>query len=410
VNTVLIKFRAGLRRLKKGREEMTDSNMDMEFTPSLTLNPDMNTQTAAAQAAEEPAKQAERDANAVKLELSQLSEAEQKQVMDFSKQIDITDTNSILTYGAASQKNIADFSSNTLSNVRTKDMGPVGDMLANLVVELKGFNYEENEKKGLFGLKKKAEKQIASMKAQYDKAEVNVDKIADMLEKHQMTLLKDAAMMDKMYEMNQNYFKELTMYILAGKEKLKECKEVTLPELQKKARESGLPEDAQAVNDYSNMVNRFEKKLYDLELTRTISIQMAPQIRLLQNNDSLMVEKIQTSLVNTIPLWKSQMVLALGMHHSQQAMEAQREVSNVTNELLRRNAETLKMGTIEIARESERGIADIETLQLTNQRLIETLEEVKNIQEEGSRKRQEAEVELGRIEGELKQKLIELHK
>jgi uncharacterized protein YaaN involved in tellurite resistance len=384
---------------------MPENNID--FTPSLTLSP-VSQEAAAIKAPE--AEIAKRDAVAVKLDMSQLSEEEQKVVREFSKKIDITDTNTILTYGAASQKNIADFSASTLDNVRTKDMGEVGDMLSNLVVQLKGFNYGENEKKGLFGLKKKIQNQIATMKAEYDKAEVNVDKIAEMLEKHQITLLKDAAMLDKMYDMNQNYFKELTMYILAGKEKLEECRNVTLPEMQKKAAESGLPEEAQAVNDYANMINRFEKKLYDLELTRMISIQMAPQIRLIQNNDSLMVEKIQTSIVNTIPLWKSQMVLALGMHHSAQAMEAQREVTNMTNELLRKNAEALKMGTIEIAKESERGVADIETLVETNRKLIETLEEVRTIQVEGSQKRRAAELELGRIEGELKQKLLDLRK
>lgn len=351
-----------------------------------------------------------RDVTAVKLDVSMLSEPEQKMVHDFSKKIDITDTNAILTYGAASQKNIADFSGSTLENVRTKDMGEVGDMLTSLVVQLKGFNYGENEKKGLFGLKKKVQNQIATIKAEYDKASVNVDKIAEMLEKHQYTLLKDAAMLDKMYDINQTYFKELTMYILAGKEKLEECNNTVLPELRQKAEESGKPEDAQAVNDYANMINRFEKKLYDLELTRTISIQMAPQIRLIQNNDSLMIEKIQTSIVNTIPLWKSQMVLALSMHHSQQAMEAQREVTNMTNELLKKNAEMLKIGTIEVAKESERGVADIETLVETNQKLIETLEEVRTIQVEGAQKRKAAEVELGRIEGELKQKLLELRK
>jgi len=382
---------------------MTDNTTG--YTPTLTLN---TTEAPEAPAITLDTAIDKRDAAAVKLDISQLNEAEQKMVREFAKKIDITDTNAILTYGAASQKNIADFSSGTLEKVRTKDMGEVGNMLSNLVVQLKGFNYGEEEKKGLFGLKKKVENRIATIKAEYEKASVNVDKIAEMLEKHQYTLLKDAAMLDKMYEINQSYFKELTMYILAGKEKLAECQNVVLPELKKKAEESGKPEDAQAVNDYVNMINRFEKKLYDLELTRTISIQMAPQIRLIQNNDSLMVEKIQTSLVNTIPLWKSQMVLALGMHHSQQAMEAQREVTNMTNELLKRNAEMLKTGTVEIARESERGVADIETLQLTNQKLIETLEEVRAIQTEGAAKRRAAELELGRIEGELKQKLIDL--
>lgn len=382
---------------------MTDNPIG--YTPTLTLNtsgaPEAQTVTPDATAAR-------REAAAVKLDISQLTDTEQKLVHDFSKKIDVTDTNAILTYGAASQKNIADFSASTLDNVRTKDMGEVGGMLTHLVVQLKGFDFGEEEKKGLFGLRKKVENKIATIKAEYEKASGNVDKIAEMLEKHQYTLLKDAAMLDKMYEMNQAYFKELTMYILAGKEKLEECQNVTLPDLKKKAEASGKPEDAQAVNDYANMLTRFEKKLYDLELTRTISIQMAPQIRLIQNNDSLMVEKIQTSIVNTIPLWKSQMVLALGMSHSQQAMEAQREVTNMTNELLKKNAEMLKMGTVEIARESERGVADIETLQFTNQKLIETLEEVRQIQSDGAAKRRAAEAELGRIEGELKQKLLDL--
>lgn len=377
--------------------------MNTGFVPKLTLEP--TAVEAAPEAAEQEAPEA-----AERLDLSQLSEAERKTVLDFAEKIDITDTNMVLTYGAASQKNIADFSGSTLNSVRTKDMGEVGDMLSDLVVELKGMNFSEEEKKGLFGIKKKVQNQIASVKAQYDKAEVNVDKITEALEKHQVTLLKDTAMLDKMYELNQGYFKELTMYILAGKKKLEQCKGETLPALQAKAAESGLPEDAQAVNDYANMINRFEKKLYDLELTRTISIQMAPQIRLIQNNDSLMIEKIQTSIVNTIPLWKSQMVLALGMHHSQQAMEAQREVTNVTNELLKKNADMLKTGTVDIARESERGIADMETLKETNQKLIETLEEVRSVQEEGSRKRREAEAELTKIEGELKQKLTDLRK
>ena len=376
-----------------------------EFIPELTLDPSGS--TAAAAMAEAETKEQEREANAVKLDMDQLSDAEQKAVLDFSEKIDITDTNAVLQYGSAAQKHIADFSSSTLNSVRTKDMGEVGKMLSDLVVELKGFNYDEEEKKGFFGFRKKIVNQIASLKAQYDKAEVNVDKISDALQKHQVTLLKDVAMLDKMYELNQNYFKELTMYILAGKKKLEEAKTTTLAQLQAKAKESGLPEDAQAANDYANMINRFEKKIYDLELTRTISIQMAPQIRMVQNNDTLVIEKIQTSLINTIPLWKNQMVLALGMHHSQQAMEAQREVTDVTNELLSRNAERLKQGSIDVAKESERGIVEIETLQKTNQMLIETLEEVRTIQQEGSARRKAAEAELGRIEGELKQKLLE---
>ena len=382
----------------------------MDYVPSLTLDPDGDkSPTALAVAAAGDPDQRSADA-AVKLDISQLSEPEQKAVRDFAEKIDITDTNAILTYGAASQRNIANFSESTLKNVSTKDMGEVGNMLSSLVVELKGFADTGDDKKGFLGLKKKVQNRIATMKAEYARVSTNVDKISEMLEKHQIVLLKDAAMLDKMYEVNQAYFKELTMYILAGKQKLQECQDNVLPELRKKAAESGLPEDAQAANDYANMINRFEKKLYDLELTRMISIQMAPQIRLIQNNDSLMIEKIQTSIVNTIPLWKSQMVLALGMHHSQQAMQAQRQVTDMTNELLMKNAETLKMGTIEIAKESERGVVEVETLVHTNQRLIETLEEVRTIQTEGSQRRRAAEIELGRIEGELKQKLLDIRK
>lgn len=376
-----------------------------EYVPKLTLDPT----GAAAVAAEAENTEDARDKNAVILELNQLSPDEQKMVVDFSSQIDITDTNAILTYGAASQKQISDFSDSALQAVRTKDMGAVGDMLSDLVVELKGFDFDEaTEKKGFLGFKRKMKKQIEELKADYAKAEVNVDKISEMLEKHQITLMKDTAMLDKMYDTNQGYFKELTMYILAGKQKLEQCKNDTLPALQKKAAESGLPEDAQAANDYANMINRFEKKLYDLELTRMISVQMAPQIRLIQNNDTMLIEKIQTSLVNTIPLWKSQMVLALGQYHAQQAMSAQREVTDMTNSLLRKNAEMLKQNSIDIAKESERGIVDIETLTNTNQMLIETLEEVQQIQKDGAAKRKEAEAELGRIEGELKQKLLNL--
>jgi len=341
------------------------------------------------------------------VEETPLTAAEQKAVEEFVRKIDITDTNAVLQYGASSQQNIADFSGSTLQNVRTKDMGEVGDMLSDLVVELKGFNYNEEEKKGFLGLRKKVTNRIENLKAQYAKAEANVDKISDKLEGHQVVLLKDVATLDRMYELNQSYFKELTMYIIAGKKKLEACEE-ELAGLRKKAEETGKPEDAQAANDYANMMTRFEKKIHDLELTRTISIQMAPQIRLIQNNDTLMVEKIQTSLVNTIPLWKSQMVIALGLQHSQQAMEAQHEVNEMTNELLKRNAEKLKTGSIEIARESERGIVDIETLKATNQSLIETLEEVRAIQTEGRQKRREAEAELGRLENELKAKLLDL--
>ena len=382
--------------------------MEMEntaYVPSLTLDSE-----AAPSAPEVSLQAVEAEKEAEKIDVSRLTPAEQQMVHDFAQKIDITNTGDVLNYGATSQKNIAAFSDTTLNAVRTKDMGEVGGMLTNLVVELKGMNFDEDEKKGFFGLRKKAANHMETLKAQYAKAETNVDTIVDALEKHQVVLLKDVATLDKLYELNQGYFKELTMYILAGKEKLAYCRDTVLPELQKKAQESGLPEDAQAANDYSNMINRFEKKIHDLELTRTISIQMAPQIRLLQNNDSLMVEKIQGSIVNTIPLWKSQMVLALGMHHSQQAMEAQREVTNVTNELLRKNADKLKMGSVEVAKESERGIVELETLKYTNEQLISTLEEVQSIQAEGRQKRAEAEVELAKIEGELKQKLLNLRK
>ena len=379
----------------------------MEYIPTLTLTP--GEESTALDIAAEEALEEKQEASVLKAEISQLSEAEQKLVTDFADKIDISDTNAVLNYGAASQRSVANFSESTLKSVRTKDMGEVGNMLSGLVVQLKGFGADNaGDKKGFLGIKRKVQNQIASLKADYSKVSSNVDKIAEELEKHQIVLLKDAAMLDKMYDINQAHFKELTMYILAGKKRLEECTTVTLPELQKKAAESGLPEDAQAANDFANMINRFEKKIHDLELTRMISIQMAPQIRLIQNNDSLMVEKIQTSIVSTIPLWKSQMVLALGMHHAQQAMEAQRQVTNMTNELLAKNAEKLKTSTVEIAKESERGLVDIETLVSTNQRLIETLDEVRTIQTEGSQRRRAAETELGRIEGELKQKLLEI--
>jgi len=392
----------------KGSNIMAESEA-MEYVPTLTLDPD-GTESPAAAAI--PAANAldisKEDVPGSNLDISQLSDEEQKQVRDFADKIDITDTNAVLSYGAASQRNIANFSENTLKSVRSKDMGEVGQMLSGLVVQLKGFSAAGDEKKGFLGLKRKITNRIATMKAEYAKVSVNVDNISDMLEKHQVVLLKDAAMLDKMYDVNQAYFKELTMYILAGKQKLEECRTVTLPELHKKATESGQPEDAQAANDFANMINRFEKKLHDLELTRMISIQMAPQIRLVQNNDVLMVEKIQTSIVNTIPLWKSQMVLALGMYNAQQAMQAQRQVTDMTNELLNKNAELLKTGTIENAKESERGIVDMDTLVNTNRMLIDTLEDVRTIQTEGSQRRAAAEVELGRIEGELKQKLLDL--
>ena len=340
-------------------------------------------------------------------EESTLTAEEKRMVDDFASKIQLNNSTMILQYGSGAQKKIADFSETALDNVRTKDLGEVGEMLSSVVTELKSFDVDENEK-GLFGFFKRSSNKIVAMKAKYDKAEANIDKICTALENHQIQLLKDIAMLDKMYELNKVYFKELSMYIMAGKKKLQEVQQTELPALQERASQSGLPEDAQAVNDLSGLCNRFEKKLHDLELTRMISIQMAPQIRLVQGNDTLMTDKIQSTLVNTIPLWKSQMVLALGVAHSQQAAQAQHEVSNMTNELLRKNADTLKMATIETAKESERGIVDIETLKHTNESLISTLDEVLRIQEEGRQKRQEAEAELGRIEGELKQKLLQV--
>ena len=379
-----------------------------EFIPSLTLDPNAASAAAIAEPVfEAPAEK--KEVPAEKLDIDRLSPAEQAAVREFAKQIDVTNAEQILNYGSAAQKNVADFSDAALSKVRTKDMGEIGQELSDLVVELQGLDFDEaEEKKGFMGLFKKTRQNIASLKAQYDKAEENVDKITAELEKHELTLMKDIAMMDKLYERNQQYYKELTMYIVAGKLRCEELRSKDLPEAQRKAQESGLPEDAQAANDLANMIGRFEKKLHDLELTRMISVQMAPQIRMIQSNDAVMSEKIRSSIVNTIPLWKSQMVLALTLHHSQQAMEAQREVNDVTNRLLRSNAEKLHQGSVDIARESERGIVDIETLQKTNQELIATLEEVRQIQADGAKKRAEAEVELGRIEGELKQKLLEL--
>ena len=382
-----------------------NENSSFDYIPTLTLTPEGT--AAAAEAAPQPVEE-KKEVPSERPELSKLSESEQAAVREFAKQIDVTNSSQVLAYGAAAQTNISNFSGSALGAVRTKDLGEVGGMLGDLVVELKGLNFPEEEKKGLKGLFKKASNSIASLKAQYDKAEVNVDRITRELEKHERTLLKDIATMDKMYEMNLAYFKELTMYILAGQLKCQELREKDLPEMQRKAQESGLPEDAQAANDFANMIGRFEKRLHDLELTRVISLQMSPQIRMIQNNDTLMAEKIQTSIVNTIPLWKSQMVLALSMEHSRQAMEAQREVSDVTNELLKKNAKALHQGSVGIARESERGIVEIETLKQTNQELIDTLEEVRQIQEDGRNRRAEAEVELGRIEGELKQKLLEI--
>ena len=335
-----------------------------------------------------------------------LTPDEQKMVDDFASKIDITNTQMVMQYGAGSQKKIADFSESALNNVRTKDMGEIGQMLTSVVTELKDFN--EEEEKGFLGFFKKSSNKLENMKVKYDKAEANINKICKVMEDHQVTLLKDAAMLDKMYDLNLNYFKELSMYILAGKQKLAQARTVELPALLRKAEQSSLPEDTQAANDYASMCERFEKKIYDLELTRTISMQMAPQIRLIQSNDTAMSEKIQSTLVNTIPLWKSQMVIAIGLNHSSEAARAQREVTDMTNALLKKNAETLKTATIETARESERGIVDIETLTATNQTLISTLDEVLKIQEDGRAKRRSAEAELGRIEDEMRKKLLEV--
>ena len=387
---------------------MADNNipeLTLEPTATATAVPELTLDgipTPAAPAAE-PAKQ---EAKPVELDESMLTDEEKKVVEEFSKKIDITDSNLVLNYGAAAQKSVASFSENALSSVRNKDLGEVGDTLSKLVLEVKGFGKEE--KKGLAGIFQKQKDKLALMKEQYSKAESSVDRITKELENHQVVLLKDIAMFDQMYELNLKYYKELTMYIIAGKKRLEEVRQGELEELRKKAEASGLAEDAQAYNDMVQLCNRFEKKIHDLELTRMVSLQMGPQTRLLQNNDTLMVEKIQSSLVNTIPLWKSQMVLALGMEHSRQATAAQNAVTEATNDLLKKNADMLKMGTIATAKEAERSIIDIETLQHTNEQLISTLDEVINIQREGAAKRKAAEVELGRIEGELKQKLMEL--
>ena len=394
-------------------------NEELNLTPELTLTPDtaaavqapaapeLTLEPSAPDTAAQAAAQAARDANAVKLDESMLSDAEKKMVADFAQKIDVTDSNMVMQYGAAAQKNIATFSENALSSVKTKDLGEVGDALSSLVVELKNFG--QPEKKGIAGLFQKKKNELEAMKASYSKAEVNVEKIVRMLENHQVVLMKDIAMFDQMYDLNTKYYKELTMYILAGKKRLEYLRANDLEQLRKKAEQTGAQEDAQAYNDFINLCSRFEKKLHDLELTRMISIQMGPQTRLLQNNDTQMLEKIQSSLVNTIPLWKSQMVLALGLEHGRQATAAQTAVTNMTNDLLKKNADMLKMGTIETAKEAERSVVSIETLQHTNQQLISTLDEVMKIQTEGAQKRKEAEVELGRIEGELKQKLLELH-
>ena len=338
------------------------------------------------------------------VEETKLSPAERKMVDDFAEKIDVMETNTILEYGSAAQNKVADFSENALKNIRTKDLGDIGDMLSELIGELKGFEIEEKDS-GILGFFKKSANKVTNLKTRYDKAATNVDKISKALENHQITLMKDIAVLDQLYEKNLINFKELSMYILAGKKKLEDVKNNDLPALKEKAQASGLPEDAQAASDLENAINRFEKKIHDLELTRVVAIQMAPQIRLVQNNDTLMVEKIQSTLVNTIPLWKSQMVIAMGISHSQEAIKAQNEVTEMTNKMLEQNAEMLKTATVNTAKETERGIVDIETLKNTNARLIETLDEVKRIQEEGRSKRAEAQIELRKIETELNEKL-----
>ena len=374
--------------------------------PSLTLDPaPAETAAAVAQAPQEEVKVEEKTKE---YDLSSLSPAEQAAVRNFSEKIDVMNTEQVMHYGSSAQKNISDFSDAALGTVRTKDLGEVGNMLGDLVVELKGLNFDAEQKKGLKGLFRKPAQSVAELKASYNKAEANVDSIVEALEKHEITLMKDISLMDKMYDKNQEYLKELTMYILAGKLRIEQLRNEELPKYKARAQETGLPEDAQAANDFSNMLGRFEKKIHDLELTRTISVQMAPQIRMIQNNDSLMAEKIRSSIMNTIPLWKSQMVLALSQYHSDQAMKAQREVTDVTNSLLMKNAEALHQGSVNIAKEAERGIVDIETLKKTNMELIQTLDEVRQIQDEGRTKRMQAEQELTQIEGELKQKLLSM--
>ena len=388
---------------------MSEEWKDMAETPVLTLEP-MIEEVKQELVEAEPAQvmEVQPEMNAVQKEMAQtkLTEAEQKIVNEFAEKIDIENTAQILQYGAGTQKKMADFSDAALENVRTQDLGSAGDLIADVVGELQSFDAEEE--KGFFKFFKKQAKKIETMKNRFSKAEVNVTKICDALEQHQVRLMKDTALMDKMYQQNLNYFKELSMYILAGKKKLQDVRSGKLRELEEKARITGQQEDVQAVNDLNNKCDRFEKKIHDLELTRTISLQTAPQIRLVQNNNTMMVEKIQTTLMNTIPLWKSQMVLALGIAHSTEAAEAQRRVTDVTNELLRKNAEALHMASVETAKESERGIVDIETLKKTNAELIQTLDDVMKIQREGRMKRLQAEEEIRRMEEELKNKLLEI--
>ena len=393
---------------------MADLNNELDLNvpaaPSLTLDADPAAPTLTLDpAADEKVIAESKKATPVQVEDTPLSPEERKMVNDFAEKIDITNSQMVLQYGAASQKKLSDFSETALSRVKTKDMGETGELITNLISELQGFDATTEQPKGIFGFFKKTSNSIEQLKTRYDSADKNVERIKAQLEDHQVTLMKDITMLDKMYELNLVYFKELTMYILAGKKKLAEVRANDLKAAQEKAQRTQLPEDAQAARDLADLCDRFEKKLYDLELTRNVSIQMGPQIRLIQSNDTMMAEKIQTTIVNTIPLWKNQMVLALGIAHSQQAMQAERAVTDATNELLKKNAATLKQGTIEIAKESERGIVDIETLQQTNKQLIETLDELNKIRADGKAKRANAEQELGRIEGELRQKMLEIN-
>ncbi len=375
-------------------------NLEDAPAPSLTLDP-FGAEAEAKKEEPKPAPPAELDESAFTPE-------ERKMIEDFSGKIDITNATMILQYGAGAQQKVASFSESALANVQTKDLGEVGEQVVGLINQLKSFDATEEDSKGFLGIFKKTSNRISNLKMKYDKVDANVDKIVDVLEGHKVQLLKDIAILDKMYDMNMAYYKELSMYILAGKKKLNQVRATVLQEKIAKAKASGLPEDAQAANDLAALCERFDKKLHDLELTRMVSIQMGPQLRLVQSNDTVMAEKIQSTIVNTIPLWKSQMVLALGLTHSQQAMEAQRAVTDMTNELLKKNADTLKMSTIATAKEAERGVVDIETLKYTNQQLIETLEEVNRIQSDGREKRRQAETELRQIEGELRQKLLDI--
>lgn len=380
---------------------MDENKIELTLTPTLTLD------SSSAPTEEQVAKAT---VEQIGYDESKLSPDERRMIEDFSEKIDLTNSAVILSYGSGAQSKIADFSDTALNNVRTMDLGETGEMIVDLVSELKGFNFDQEEQKGFLGIFKRTGNKIAEMKTRYDKTEVNIERICTELEAHQDRLIKDIAVLDKLYAANQNNFKELSMYIIAGKKRLDSARKKDLAEFVARAEETKLPEDAQAANDFAALCDRFEKRIHDLELTRMVSIQMAPQIRLVQNNDTIMTEKIQSTLTNTIPLWKSQMVIALGLAHSQQALAAQRAVTDMTNELLKKNADALKMGTVETARESERGVVDMETLQHTNETLISTLDEVLKIQEEGRTKRANAEQELARMETQLKQKLLEIKK